>query len=258
VPALAGLGVWFIMPPAIAPEAGRTTVTAMADAARTAWRTAGTRLGFWLHFSCMSTATIFAMLWGLPYLVAIGFSNSAASELLLMCVIVSVVIGFSVGAVTSARPILRVPIAVASCVATIVGWVLLLAIGGDHPDKVLVTVLVAVMAVGPPVSAVSFMLARDYNRPEIGGTATGVVNGAGFIAAITCAAAIGGVLEIAGSGPGAFRLALAAAIAIQAFGTVRLLVWWRRVRADVLQRQVDGQSVPIALIAHRWDTATAG
>ncbi len=68
------------------------------DAARTAWRTAGTRLGFWLHFSCMSTATIFAMLWGLPYLVAIGFSNSAASELLLMCVIVSVVIGFSVGA----------------------------------------------------------------------------------------------------------------------------------------------------------------
>ncbi len=99
---------------------------------------------------------------------------------------------------------------------------LLLAIGGDHPNKVLVTVLVALMAVGPPVSAISFMLARDYNRPEIGGTATGVVNGAGFIAAITCAAAIGGVLEIAGSGPGAFRFALGAAIAIQAFGTVRI------------------------------------
>jgi len=259
VPVFAGLAVWFAMPPVHHRERVKLSTGPMIASVRTAWRCSGTRLGFWVHFSSMSTATAFAVLWGLPYLVATGFSNAAASELLLMCVVVAVVISFSVGALTSTRPILRVPIAFGSCVATVLGWVLLLALGGDHPDKLVVTVLVAVMAVGPPVSAIAFMLARDYNPPAVGGTATGAVNCAGFIATIACAAVIGVVLEIAGNtGPGAFRLALAAAIAIQASGTFRVAVWWRRVRAEVLQRQADGLTVPIRLVPRRWDRPTLG
>jgi MFS family permease len=259
LPVLAGLAVCFVMPAPVRDEASaglgvRSITSTAAASARTAWRSTGTRLGFWMHFSCMSTATVFAVLWGLPYLVSTGFTDAAASEVLLLCVVVSVVVSFSMSALTAARPILRVPIAFISCVVTVVGWAILLGAGGDHPNKVLVTALVAVMAVGPPVSAIAFMLARDYNRPAIGGTATGAVNCAGFIATIVCAAAIGGALEIAGdTGPGAFRVALGSAVAIQAFGTFRMAIWWHRVRVEVLRRQADGHPVPVRLVAHPWD-----
>jgi MFS family permease len=259
VPVLAGLAVWFAMPPVHHRQPAKIAPGPIIASVRAAWRCSGTRLGFWVHFSSMSCATAFAVLWGLPYLVATGFSNGAASGLLLMCVVVAVVVSFGVGTLTARRPIVRVPIAFGSCAVTVIGWALLLALGGDHPDKVGVALLVAVLAVGPPVSAIAFMLARDYNPPAIGGTATGAVNCAGFLATIACAAVIGGVLEIAGStGPGAFRLAMAAAIAIQAFGTFRVAVWWRRVRADVLQQQADGRTVPIRLVSRRWDRPLAG
>ena len=199
VPVLAGLAVWFVMPPVHHRQPAKIAAGPIVASVRTAWRCSGTRLGFWVHFSSMS------MRHGLRRPVGTALpgrdrvQQRRGQRVLLMCVVVSVVVSFSVGALTARRPILRVPIAFGSCVATVIGWALLLALGGDHPDKVGVTVLVAVMAVGPPVSAIAFMLARDYNRPAIGGTATGAVNCAGFIATIVCAAVIGAVLEIAGS-----------------------------------------------------------
>ena len=36
---------------------------------RTAWSVPGTRLGFWAHFSTMSTPAVIGLLWGYPYLV---------------------------------------------------------------------------------------------------------------------------------------------------------------------------------------------
>jgi len=264
IPVLAGIAVSIVMP---APRssarsgAGSKATTAAPSrsatiaAVRQAWRTSGTRLGFWVHFSCMSTATVFAALWGLPYLVAVGFTKSSGSNVLLLCVLVAIVVSLGMGAVVAARPILRVPIAFGACVLTVGAWVPLLLAGGDHPSKALVTVLVALMAIGPPVSSIAFLLARDYNRPASGGTATGVVNGAGFIATILCAGAIGGVLELMGSGAGAFRVAFGAAIAIQAFGTFRIAVWWRRVRGGLLIQAERGQSVPVLVVRHPWDLA---
>jgi hypothetical protein len=111
------------------------------------------------------------------------------------------------------------------------------------------------MAIGPPISSIAFLLARDYNRPASGGTATGVVNGAGFIATILCAGAIGGVLELMGSSAGAFRVAFGAAIAIQAFGTFRIAVWWRRVRGGLLVQTERGLPVPVVVVRHPWDLA---
>ena len=64
--------------PQLTGAAGRTLHRVHA-----AWRTPGTRLGFWVHFSCMSLATMFAVLWGLPYLVRQGFTEAGASAVLL-------------------------------------------------------------------------------------------------------------------------------------------------------------------------------
>jgi MFS family permease len=251
IPLLAGIAVTIVMPAPVRVAtassvvgAGTTGWSATVASVRQSWRTPGTRLGFWVHFSCMSTATVFAALWGLPYLVANGFSKSSGSNVLLLCVLVAIVVSLSLGVIVAARPILRVG-----------AWVPLLAAGGDHPNKTLVTVLVALMAIGPPISSVAFLLARDYNRATSGGTATGVVNGAGFIATIVCAGAIGGVLEVVGSTAGGFRVAFAAAIAIQAFGTFRIAVWWRRVRAGLLVRTERGLPVPVPVVRHPWDLA---
>jgi MFS family permease len=173
-------------------------------------------------------------------------------------VVIGVFISLSAGVLLVRRPHVRVPISVASCVITVLSWIALLAFGGDHPNKPLVIVLVLVMSVGGPVSSIGFLLARDYNRPANAGTATGVTNVAGFVATISCAAVIGGVLDIAGNtGPGAFRVAFLAALAIPALGTFRMVVWWRRSRADVLKRAEAGQSVPVLVVRRPWDVRLA-
>jgi MFS family permease len=114
------------------------------------------------------------------------------------------------------------------------------------------------MAVGAPASAVAFALARDYNRPDIVGTASGVVNVGGFSAVILASLLMGVILDVAGSGPGGYRLAMVALLLVQLVGTAQLVRWWRVARADVLTAQHRGDRVPVRLHAHRWDLASAG
>jgi MFS family permease len=60
-------------------------VLAVGSRLRGAWSLPGTRLGFWVHFACMSAATSLAVLWGHPYLVdGVGLSDTAASSVLLV------------------------------------------------------------------------------------------------------------------------------------------------------------------------------
>jgi hypothetical protein len=202
----------------------------------------------------MSINNTFGNLWGLPYLVAIGFSKSASGYVLLMTVLVGAAVSLIIGTVLVRRPSLRVPIAVANALATLSAWIPLLVAGGDHPNPALVVVLVAVMSLGGPVSLIAFLLARAYNGTATAGTATGVINGAGFVSTIVCSGVIGAVLEIVGnSGPGAFRVAYLAALAVPALGLSRMLIWWHRLRADILTRSEAGEPVPLPVVRRPWD-----
>ena len=89
-----GLAVWALLPAGQPAAAPRRTAPAQRTLHRVsaAWRTPGTRLGFWVHFSCMSLATMFAVLWGLPYLVRQGFTDAGASVVLLVCVLAAIVV----------------------------------------------------------------------------------------------------------------------------------------------------------------------
>ena len=100
---------------------------------RAAWRTPGTRLGFWVHFSCMSLATMFAVLWGLPYLVRQGFTEAGASAVLLVCVLAAIVASPAIGAIFGRYPAARVPFALSVCLLTVAGWGLLLGGFGGRP-----------------------------------------------------------------------------------------------------------------------------
>jgi MFS family permease len=233
----------------------RAGVAAVLRRVGVAWRMPGTRLGFWVHFSCMSANTAFAVLWGNSYLVkAAGFSAAGAGAVLMSAVIVSAVASPVVGWIIGRRPIVRVPLAVGVCVTTMAGWLVLVAVGGETPGRGWVLGLFLFMALGGPASMAAFALARDYNPVRTLGTASGVVNVGGFVATVVIALGIGAALDVlGGSTPHALRWAVLVAVAVQLFGSVRMVVWLWRVRAYALGQLASGGEVPVPVVRHRWD-----
>jgi Na+/melibiose symporter-like transporter len=219
------------------------------------WKLPGTRLGFWVHFAAMSAPVTLAVLWGQPYLVkGAGFSPSAASTVLLFSVIVSAIASPIIGASISRKPALRVPLVVTVCVMTILGWSLLLLAGGNAPAQPGVIALFGFTALGSPASAIGFSLARDYNRVEHLGTASGVVNVGGFTATVVGALGVGWVLDAAGVSDGhSFRLALIVIVGVQAVGVVQMMRWWHKLRIHLLDRVERGEPIPVSIVRHRWD-----
>ena len=283
---MTGVAVWFMLPPgrpapraaalAAVPSppgrrphhlphhlldtAGRAGQSArrLAGQARSAWRTPGTRLGFWLHFSGMAFTGMFGFLWGMPYLTAVGFRAAAASEVLLAGVVVSMAAGPAIGVLISRHPASRVPFAVTVSALGVAGWVLLLAGFPGQPPHAAIAAVVAVTAIGGPTSSIGFALARDYNPAALVGTASGVVNVAGFSAAIAATLVVGWVLSASGhANDAAFRTGFAIAIAIQALGTLQTVRWWLRVRAHQLRAQARGEEVPVPLTRRPFDLVRA-
>ena len=219
-----------------------------------AWRLPGTRAGFWLHFTAMSTSLMFGVLWGMPYLVqSQGFSRSAASALLLASVLVAIAAGPGIGYLIARRPAVRVPLAIGSCLATVLGWYAALAAYSGTVPRGLLIALVLLTATGAPVSGIGFAVVRDYNGPAIVGTATGVVNVAGFLAGIASCLILGWVLDAAGADASGYRIAFAAAVTVQLVGLVELVRWWLRARRSVLRALDRGESAPVVIVRHRWD-----
>ena len=234
-------------------------ITSVNRRVRSAWQLPGTRLGFWVHAACMSTPTAFGVLWAGPYLVrGAHFSTTGAALVLMSGVIASAVVSPVFGALIGRRPSLRVPIGLSICAITIVGWLVLIVFGSDTPPQPYVALLFVVMALGGPASMAAFALARDYNPATTLGTASGVVNVGGFATTIVIAVGMGVTLGLlGGTTPGNLRLSALVAVAVQLAAAVRVAVWYRRVRAFVLDRQALGLDVPVHAVRRRWDLAAA-
>jgi len=257
-----GLAVYLMLPraprrpgrPAGAAEL-RAALGRVGQRVLAAWRLPGTRAGFWLHFTAMSTSVMFGVLWGLPFLVqSQGYSRDGASGLLLLSVLVAIAAGPGIGYLIARHPVVRVPLAIGSCLVTILGWYLVLALFAGPVPRWLLVGLVLLTATGAPVSAIGFAIARDYNGQAIVGTATGVVNVAGFLAGIASCLVVGWVLQLSGAPDRTgYRLAFAAAVTVQLFGLIELVSWWLRARRSVLRALEGGQPTPVAIVRHRWD-----
>ncbi|MCU1655964.1 MAG: hypothetical protein JWO57_620 [Pseudonocardiales bacterium] len=261
---LGGAGVvWAVLPVTPAPPSLRSVadvrdgVSGVARRVADAWSLPGTRLGFWLHFACMSSAGAFGVLWGDEYLIkSAGFSSAGAGAVLMAGVLAAAVTGPILGSVIGRRPFLRVPIGLAICAVTIAGWCTVIAGFGDHPPRGVVVVLFVIMMLGGPASMAAFALARDYNGARTLGTASGVVNVGGFVAAVVIALGIGWALDaMGGSSAHALRMAVLVAVGVQSFGALRLAVWYRRVRARALCLQSRGEPIPVPVVRRRWDLA---
>ncbi|NMH95779.1 MFS transporter [Pseudonocardia acidicola] len=219
--AIAVTAVFRNRPPGAAAAPATPSPREIVDGLRLAWTEPGTRLGMFSHMGTQFSGMVFALLWGVPYLVAgQGLSATTASVLLTVFVAVGVVAGPLFGEFTARHPMRRSWLVIAVIAVTAVCWTVVLVIPPPVPAWLLV-LLVVVLALGPPGSMIGFDYARTFNPGHRQGTAVGIVNVGGFSASLLVTLAIGVLLGVAGPGgaggytPDAFRAAW----------TVQYLVW---------------------------------
>jgi sugar phosphate permease len=200
-----------------------------------AWARPGTRLGMWVHFGTQFSGTVFALLWGYPYLVeAQGRSAATASGFITLLVVVSLVVGQLMGAVLIRWPRARFGIALGVVLATMVSWAVILSWPGRAPFALLVAHIV-VLGTNMPGSMIGFEYARDANPTHRVGTASGLVNVGGFGAAVLATLAIGAGLDLVGKGdPMAYRVAFGLQFVLFAAGLTGMLRLGRAVRRERL------------------------
>ena len=218
---------------------------AVGRALKLAWAEPGTRLGLWSHFSAQFGATVFALLWGFPFLVSgQGLTPRAASGLLIVMTVTSIVTSPLIGGFVTRWPYSR-----STLILWIVGsimaiWAVVLLWPGRAPLWLLL-VLVVVLALGGPGSMVGFDLARTFNPPTRLGSATGIVNVGGFVASLGTVALIGIVLDkVAPGGPStytvdSFRVAMSVQYIVWVFGLVQILRFRRKARRSSPRDQPD-------------------
>jgi MFS family permease len=219
-------------PPMHAPIGGRQALARL----RRAWLEPGTRLGLWTHFTAQFSGTVFALLWGYPFLVVGEHRTPAEAGLLLtLLVLVSMVVGPVLGHVAVRWPYRRSIPVLAIVGATVIAWTVVLAWPGRAPLAILV-MLVVVLASNGPGSLMAFDYARTENEAERIGSATGIVNVGGFVASLLTIALIGIVLSVSSAGTVGgytlhdFKLAFSVQYLFWAIGLAGLLYSRRRLR----------------------------
>ncbi|GAB3286314.1 MFS transporter [Sinomonas notoginsengisoli] len=223
-----------------APEGSREVLAA-------AWRQPGTRLGMWSHFTVQFSGNVFALMWGFPFMVAgQGYDQSAAAALMSFFVLVAILAGPPMGRFVARHPLRRSTLVLAITALTAAVWIAVLLVPGRAPLW-LMAVLVAVLALGGPSSMIGFDFARTFNPSHRLGTATGIVNIGGFVAALMTMFLVGYLLDVQhalGLSPqgvyslDAFRVALAVQLLVLGGGALALVGVRRKVRRDLAVRDV--------------------
>jgi len=207
---------------------------ALARSVQTVWGNPGTRLGMWSHFTPQFSSTVFAMLWGFPFLVrGQGLSTGAASTLLMLMTGWVIISGLVLSWLVTRLPLYRSWIVITVVGVIAATWTVVLLRDTPAPMWLLV-VLVLATATGGPASMVGFDLARSFTPLESLGRANGLVNIGGFVASLLTMALVGVVLDL--REPGGmdaydlddFRVALCVQYLFWALGVVQILRYRRR------------------------------
>jgi MFS family permease len=194
----------------------------------TAWRHPGTRLGLWSHFTSQFPGTVFAIIWGYPFLIAgEGLPRATASVLLTVFVLAGIVAGPVIGVLVQRHPLRRSWLVLGVIGANALGWAAVLAWPGRAPLPLLV-VLVLALSLGGPGSMIGFEFARTFNPPNRLGTATGIVNVGGFVASLVSILLIGVILDLRTGGTADydladFKVALSVQYAVGLVGVIGIL-----------------------------------
>jgi MFS family permease len=193
------------------------------------FRTRGTRLGLWAHFTVQYSGMVFALIWGYPFMVSgLGYSRELAGAMMTLMVLGSAVSGPVLGRLTAEFPLRRSNIVFAEVAATVAVWTAVLAWPGPAPLW-LVCVLVVVLSVNGPTSMVGFDFARTFNAPGRLGSATGIVNMGGYAASLLVILLIGVVVDLRGGqfSLANFKVAWCVQYPVWALG-LAAMIWSRR------------------------------
>jgi MFS family permease len=208
-----------------------------------AWRHPGTRLGLWTHFTTQFTGTVFALMWGFPFLIAgEGLRRETASTLLTLFVLVGMAAGPLIGMLVQRHPLRRSWLVLGVVGVNAAGWGLVLAWPGRAPLPVLVLLILA-LGLGGPGSMIGFDYARTFNPPNRLGTATGVVNVGGFVASLLTIELVGLILDArtggrADYGIADFKVAMAVQYLVGAAGLIGILRTRRLARRRMAEEGV--------------------
>lgn len=179
-------------------------------------RRSSIRMAFWTHFTTQSSGTMFALLWGIPFLtLGQGYPRTTASALLALFVATNACMGPVFGAIAARGFRWRARVIV---VAPLVGatlWIFTLTWQGQAPLWLLASMVIG-LGFGGPASMLAFDYTRAYASKQQLGSVNGFVNIGGFLASFVMMALIGLALDAfsAGGQPSAlyslanFRLAI--------------------------------------------------
>jgi MFS family permease len=202
-----------------------------------AWREPGTRIGLFTHLVTQFSGTVFALLWGFPFLtVGEGLPAHTAALLLTALVVVGMLCGPALGQLCAVWPLRRSVLVLSILGSTVAMWTVVLLWPGRAPLWLLV-VLVVVLGTNGPGSMIGFDYARTENPRERLGSATGLVNVGGFVASLLTVLAIGAVLDRLTPGGsthyslGAFRAAFAVQYLFWTIGLVGVVTHRRQLRS---------------------------
>lgn len=226
---------------------------------RNAWAHPGTRLGLWTHFTTQFSGTVFALLWGFPFLVSgEAVTRRTASTLLTVFVVAGMLAAPFLGVMVERHPLRRSWLVLA-VVSTNAGmWAVVLAWPGQAPIWLLVLLVVS-LALGGPGSMIAFDYARTFNPPNRLGTATGIVNVGGFVASLLTMLAVGVLLDLLSPGDGndyslgEFRAAFSVQYVVWGVGVLGIVLTRRKVRARLAQEGVVVPPIREALARRRTD-----
>jgi MFS family permease len=207
------------------------SVRATLASVKTVWLRPGTRLGFFTHMGTQFSVTVFALMWGVPYLtVAQGQSAHVAGALLTVSVVAAISAGIVIGIFTGRYPHRRSRIVLAIIASNALVWTVVLALPRHAPLWLLV-VLIVVISVGGPGSMVGFDFARTFNPSATLGTAQGMVNMGGFIASLLVMQAMGVILgAMGGYSFESFRVAWTVQYAVWILAVVGILITRKKTR----------------------------
>jgi sugar phosphate permease len=204
-----------------------------------AWREPGTRIGLFTHLVTQFSGTVFALLWGYPFLVVgQGLAPGTAAGLLTLMVVVGMLTGPVLGQLCSWWPLRRSVVVFGIVGATVLTWTVVLLWPGRSPLWLL-GVLVVVLGTNGPGSMIGFDYARTANPAERLGSASGVVNVGGFVASLLTVLAVGAVLDAVSPGGSstwtldAFRAAFSVQYLFWAVGVAGVVRHRRQLRAQL-------------------------
>ncbi len=187
---IAAVGSWLwirdVPPGQKRPQPQEEKLTDLPKGIAAAWQHPATRLGFWVHLSSGFSVNVFAMIWGMPWLIhSQGRSETEASFLFSLTALGSVAFSPLLGWLTSRHPLRRSNLALTVIWANLGCWLVVLLWPGPAPSWLLILLVVA-MAAGGPGTGIGFDYPRTLLPENRLGAANGLVITGSFAGATVC------------------------------------------------------------------------